>query len=223
MLFRSVDHHGGGGAVPVIGFSGGDGIHHGLAGGILDLAEEIRMLLASGGAAARASHKIIRDPLKPAQIFSETPFMPDAPATAAPSALEAVKRSRGADVSAERSRSISSGDASEKSTPAQERGAGDAGFADGVQEAATADLHFEAKGEVITFDGFLRVYGGGKDELLPKLHTGDTLETHDITARQTFARPPARYTEGSLVKKLEDLSIGRPSTYATIKIGRAHV
>ena len=79
-----------------------------------------------------------------------------------------------------------------------------------------ASLIFEAKGEVITFDGFLRVYGGGKDELLPKLHTGDTLETHDITARQTFARPPARYTEGSLVKKLEDLGIGRPSTYATI-------
>ena len=79
-----------------------------------------------------------------------------------------------------------------------------------------ASLVFEAKGEVITFDGFLRVYGGGKDEILPKLHTGDTLETHDITARQTFARPPARYTEGSLVKKLEDLGIGRPSTYATI-------
>ncbi len=77
-------------------------------------------------------------------------------------------------------------------------------------------LHFEAKGEVITFDGFLRVYGGGKDEILPKLHTGDTLETHEVTARQTFARPPARYTEGSLVKKLEDLGIGRPSTYATI-------
>ena len=77
-------------------------------------------------------------------------------------------------------------------------------------------LHFEAKGEVITFDGFLRVYGGGKDEILPKLHSGDTLETHEVTARQTFARPPARYTEGSLVKKLEDLDIGRPSTYATI-------
>ena len=77
-------------------------------------------------------------------------------------------------------------------------------------------LRFEAKGEVITFDGFLRVYGGGKDEILPKLYTGDTLKTHDITARQTFARPPARYTEGSLVKKLEDLGIGRPSTYATI-------
>jgi len=106
-----------------------------------------------------------------------------------------------AGASAERSRSISSGDTSEKSTPAKN---------------SAASLVFEAKGEVITFDGFLRVYGGGKDELLPKLHTGDTLKTHDITARQTFARPPARYTEGSLVKKLEDLGIGRPSTYATI-------
>ena len=89
-------------------------------------------------------------------------------------------------------------------------------FSDDVREATMTDLCFEAKGEVITFDGFLRVYGGGKDEILPKLHTGDTLETHDITARQTFARPPSRYTEGSLVKKLEDLGIGRPSTYATI-------
>ena len=75
---------------------------------------------------------------------------------------------------------------------------------------------FEAKGEVITFDGFLRVYGGNKDELLPKLQSGDEVNSHDITARQTFTRPPARYTEGSLVKKLEDLGIGRPSTYATI-------
>ncbi len=75
---------------------------------------------------------------------------------------------------------------------------------------------FEAKGEVITFDGFLRVYGGNKDELLPKLKSGDEVNSHDITARQTFTRPPARYTEGSLVKKLEELGIGRPSTYATI-------
>ena len=117
------------------------------------------------------------------------------------SELETVKHSPSAGASAERSRNISGGDISEKSTPAKN---------------SVATLVFEAKGEVITFDGFLRVYGGGKDEILPKLHTGDTLETHDITARQTFARPPSRYTEGSLVKKLEDLGIGRPSTYATI-------
>lgn len=175
--------------------------------------EKTTVVIAIDG--ARASHKTIRDP-RQSQIFSEMPLAPDTPATATPPALEAVKRSRGADVSAERSQQISSGDLSEKSTPAQECGAGDANFADDVREAAATDLHFEAKGEVITFDGFLRVYGGGKDEILPKLHTGDTLETHNITARQIFARPPARYTEGSLVKKLEDLGIGRPSTYATI-------
>ena len=83
----------------------------------------IRMLLASGDVAARASQKIIRDPLKPAQIFSEMPLASNA-STAAPPALEAVEHSRIASAPAERSRSISSGDASEKSTPAQERGAG---------------------------------------------------------------------------------------------------
>lgn len=75
---------------------------------------------------------------------------------------------------------------------------------------------FEAKGQVITFDGFLRVYGTSKEELLPPLKSSDTLSTTEITARQVFAKPPARYTEGSLVKKLEELGIGRPSTYATI-------
>ena len=82
----------------------------------------IRMLLASGGAAARASHKIIRDPLKPAQIFSEMPLASNA-STATPPALEAVEHSRIASAPTERSRSISSGDLSEKSIPAQERGA----------------------------------------------------------------------------------------------------
>lgn len=76
---------------------------------------------------------------------------------------------------------------------------------------------FEAKGEVITFDGFLKVYGRAKDDtILPPLTAGDTLSLDSSEARQVFARPPARYTEGSLVKKLEDLGIGRPSTYATI-------
>jgi DNA topoisomerase-1 len=75
---------------------------------------------------------------------------------------------------------------------------------------------FTAKGQVITFDGFLRVYGASKDETLPALAARDEVTPNDITARQTFAKPPARYTEGSLVKKLEELGIGRPSTYATI-------
>ncbi len=83
---------------------------------------------------------------------------------------------------------------------------------------STSAEKFEAKGEVILFDGFLKVYGGSKKdpELLPALTSGDTLELSTVSARQTFARPPARYSEGSLVKKLEDLGIGRPSTYATI-------
>ena len=77
---------------------------------------------------------------------------------------------------------------------------------------------FEAKGEVIIFDGFLKVYGGGKKDpdILPALNIQDTLLLSAASARQVFARPPARYSEGSLVKKLEDLGIGRPSTYATI-------
>ncbi len=77
---------------------------------------------------------------------------------------------------------------------------------------------FQAKGEVIVFDGFLRVYGMSTKEadILPPLSAKDTLDVQSVTARETFARPPARYTEGSLVKKLEELGIGRPSTYATI-------
>ena len=80
------------------------------------------------------------------------------------------------------------------------------------------DKSFEAKGEVILFDGFLKVYGTSKkeDDILPAMASGDTLDLNEVTARQTFARPPARYTEGALVKKLEELGIGRPSTYATI-------
>lgn len=77
-------------------------------------------------------------------------------------------------------------------------------------------LVFEAKGQVVVFDGFLRVYGGKDDTLLPAVSSGDTLQQYSIEARQVFSRPPARYTEGSLVKKLEELGIGRPSTYATI-------
>ena len=83
---------------------------------------------------------------------------------------------------------------------------------------STGNEHFEAKGEVIIFDGFLRVYGGSKKDadILPAVTSGDILPLETAHARQVFARPPARYSEGALVKKLEDLGIGRPSTYATI-------
>ncbi len=76
--------------------------------------------------------------------------------------------------------------------------------------------HFIGKGEVITFDGFLKVYGRVKETELPKLKVGDNVDAKAIVAHQTYAKPQPRYTEGSLVKKLEELGIGRPSTYATI-------
>ncbi len=74
---------------------------------------------------------------------------------------------------------------------------------------------FVAKGEVLKFDGFLKVYGGGKaDTLLPAVKVGQTLNLSVMNANQTFARAAARYSEAALVKKLEELGIGRPSTYA---------
>ncbi|WP_115462093.1 type I DNA topoisomerase [Winogradskyella aurantiaca] len=81
--------------------------------------------------------------------------------------------------------------------------------------------NFVANGEVITFDGFLKVYLEGTDTeeeeqsgLLPDLSVNDALDSVFISATERFTRPPARYTEASLVKKLEELGIGRPSTYA---------
>ena len=75
---------------------------------------------------------------------------------------------------------------------------------------------FEGKGEVVTFDGFLKVYGRVKESELPPLKIGDSVQANSIVAHQTYSKPAARYTEGSLVKKLEELGIGRPSTYASI-------
>lgn len=84
-----------------------------------------------------------------------------------------------------------------------------------------SDEYFVARGEMITFDGFLKVYLEGKDDedeeqdgLLPTMKEGDQLVNLYIQATERFTRPPARYTEASLVKKLEELGIGRPSTYA---------
>ncbi len=72
-----------------------------------------------------------------------------------------------------------------------------------------------AKGEILKFDGFIKAYGGGKDDvLLPELSEGDKIALNEMTAHETFSQPPARYSEASLVRKLEELGIGRPSTYA---------
>ncbi|WGK94777.1 MULTISPECIES: type I DNA topoisomerase [Flavobacterium] len=80
---------------------------------------------------------------------------------------------------------------------------------------------FTASGEVLLFEGFLKVYLEGNDEdeeeqegMLPALKVNERLENNYITATERYSRPPARYTEASLVKKLEELGIGRPSTYA---------
>ena len=97
-------------------------------------------------------------------------------------------------------------------------------------EKTTVSIHidnteekFVANGEVITFDGFLKVYRESTDDedasedaihLLPAMQEGDELQRREIIATEKFSAAPLRYTEASLVKKLEDLGIGRPSTYA---------
>jgi DNA topoisomerase-1 len=103
-------------------------------------------------------------------------------------------------------------------------------MADAELEKTTATIDisktsekFVAQGEVLKFDGFLKVYLESNDEenseeqaegMLPPLSKGETLGMKEITATQRFTHHPARYTEASLVKKLEELGIGRPSTYA---------
>ena len=86
-----------------------------------------------------------------------------------------------------------------------------------------ADKHnefFTARGEILTFEGFLKVYLEGVDEeeeaqgILPPVKKGDALNLKSLVSTQRFSRPPYRFTEASLVKKLEELGIGRPSTYA---------
>ncbi|MEZ5081835.1 MAG: type I DNA topoisomerase [Bacteroidales bacterium] len=89
-------------------------------------------------------------------------------------------------------------------------------------EISTTDEKFVANGEVIMFDGFLKVYLESTDDddaetqkgLLPKVSQGDVLARKEIEAVERFTQPPPRYAEASLVKKLEELGIGRPSTYA---------
>ncbi len=98
-----------------------------------------------------------------------------------------------------------------------------------------SDQQFVAQGEVVRFDGFLRLYSESTDDdqaaesgeaRLPKLKTGDLLQADKITATERFTSAPARYNEASLVKRLEELGIGRPSTYAptiTTIINRGYV
>lgn len=88
-------------------------------------------------------------------------------------------------------------------------------------DADKHDKQFTANGEILIFDGFLKVYLEGTDDeeeeqagLLPAMKVNDKLDNNYISATERFTRPPARYTEASLVKKLEELGIGRPSTYA---------
>ena len=77
------------------------------------------------------------------------------------------------------------------------------------------DVEFIAKGEIIVFDGFLKVYGKMIDDtILPPLKVDQELNCNKVSARSVYDKPPARYTEASLVKKLESEGIGRPSTYA---------
>lgn len=86
---------------------------------------------------------------------------------------------------------------------------------------STMERLFVAKGEVIKFDGFLKVYMEGKDDVeeeesgnLPQVKVGEALDSDEINAIERFSHHPPRYTEASLVKKMEELGIGRPSTYA---------
>ena len=84
------------------------------------------------------------------------------------------------------------------------------------------DAQLTAIGEVLKFEGFLKVYIESTDDeeenegdgVLPPLRLGQLLDLNEMTGLQRFTRPPSRYTEASLVKKLEELGIGRPSTYA---------
>lgn len=79
------------------------------------------------------------------------------------------------------------------------------------------DYKFTTTGQIITFDGYLKIYKDyedSKDKFIPDVKEGDTLESISINKEQHFTKPPARYSEATLIKEMEELGIGRPSTYA---------
>lgn len=81
------------------------------------------------------------------------------------------------------------------------------------------DYKFKTTGSILTFDGYLKVYAKYEDQediILPELQEGEILSTDEVAKTQHFTKPAPRYTESSLIKELESLGIGRPSTYATI-------
>jgi len=91
-----------------------------------------------------------------------------------------------------------------------------------VSDANGTSYQLRATGSVVKFDGFLKLYEEGKDEagsdedkLLPALHEGDACTSEKVEAKQHFTEPPARFSEATLVKQLEELGIGRPSTFAS--------
>lgn len=83
-------------------------------------------------------------------------------------------------------------------------------------EVRSNDYLFRVNGQVLVFDGYLRVYSyeETKNAALPRLSEGDTLALVDVEPQQHFTQPPARYSEAKLIKEMEELGIGRPSTYA---------
>ncbi|RED18509.1 type I DNA topoisomerase [Pontivivens insulae] len=106
--------------------------------------------------------------------------------------------------------------ASQMSSARLERTTVDVGSADG-------EVMLRATGQVVKFDGFLKVYEEGRDDVdeedgkrLPQIAEGDALTKKSVSPEQHFTQPPPRYTEATLVKRMEELGIGRPSTYASI-------
>ena len=81
------------------------------------------------------------------------------------------------------------------------------------------DYKFKTTGQILIFDGYLKVYGdyeSSEDKILPEIGDGEVAITNNVECTQHFTKPPSRYTEAKLIKELEELGIGRPSTYATI-------